>query len=378
MTHPKTINKAALWRLTSLGALIIVLLFVSACDRVGRAPGDLDVTPTALPPTPTPTPVPEVEIAVSEEQLILDVILAVFPDTLPSGQVIWQRDNDRGIETVPRVEYGFKIFYTERGGGQAEITVAVFNTPEEATAHFEFIGGLRDVLETLGTPNDLFPSPNLFGSGTYGSDAILVVNEVYFIEISIPRFSSTVGNPLVALSRSTIGIVDSGLSRYNTVDVKPERLDAILAVIPDEISAGETVWQRRVSRDPEVIDDIDDGVAVSVLYNDENSSAATLTFYIFDTPEIMAEYYDGQRRLERSKEVRLNLRSGAEQENMPTPNLLIGAVVQGEAAIIQVGEFYMIDIELFSPVSGELLAAFAEEAVSVLEEAIALYDSGVD
>ena len=63
---------------------------------------------------------------------------------------------------------------------------------------------------------------------------------------------------------------------------------------------------------------------------------------------------------------------------MPTPNLLIGAVVQGEAAIIQVGEFYMIDIELFSPVSGELLAAFAEEAVSVLEEAIALYDSGVD
>ena len=279
MTHPKHNTKAALWRLALLWAAILMLL-LSSCDRIGRAPEDLDYTPTPPPPTaiPTPTPLPDDHVVeVSESQLVLEAILAAAPDLISSGPIQWQRDYDRGTEIPPRVENGFKIFYNGTGGGQANITFAIFDTPDEATAHFEFIGELRDVLVRLGAPDETFPSPNLFGSGTYGSNSIFIINEVYFVEVSIPQFPSTAGNPLVSLSQAAIDILDASLAGYNLVDVKPERLNALLSVLPDEIAAEDIVWQRRVSRDPQVIEDIEGGLGVRVVYNEESGSEATLS-----------------------------------------------------------------------------------------------------
>lgn len=378
MTDPKLRSKTALWRPVSLWAIAVILLMVGACDRVGRAPEDLDITPTATTtPIPTPTPTPLVEEA-SENELILDAILDATPNQLPAGAIQWVRDPNREIEEPPRVEngIGFKIFYTESVGGQANITYIVFDSPEDATAHFDFIGGLRDVLKRLGTPNETFPSPNLFGSGTYGSNAIFVVDEIYFVEVSIPQFSSTVGNPLVPLSREAISILDAGLARHANPDVKPERLDAILAVLPDEITAGETVWQRRVTRDPEIVDDIDNGLGARVLYNEENGGEATLGFYVYDTTEDMLEHYDAQRRLRRTRELRLNLREGLPEEALPSDNLIVAGTVHGEVAIVQVSEIYLVDIELFTAESDGMIVPLAEEALIVIEEAIALFDAG--
>ena len=379
MTDPKTSSKAALWRLVSLGVILVFMVMVGACDRVGPAPEDLDYTPTPLPPTAVPTATPDSgePQEVSEQQLILDAILTAIPDRLPAGAIQWQRDNDRGVETPPRVEngIGFKVYYTESVGGQANITYIAFDTPEDATAHFEFIGGLRDVLQRLGTPNDTFPSPNLFGSGTYGSNAIFIVNEVYFIEVSIPQFSSTVGNPLVPLSREAITILEAGLLRYNNPDVKPQRLEAILAVLPDQILAEDTIWQRRLTRDPEIIDDIDNGLGARVLYNEENGGEATVAYFVFDTSEDMLAHYEAQRHLRRSREFQLNLSEGLEDEDLPSPNLIIADTLHGEVAILQFGEIYIIDIEVFTSEADGLLVPLAGGTVSILEEAIALYDA---
>ena len=137
---------------------------------VGCAPDDLDITPTATataPPTPTPTatPLPANFVDPSAaNQTALTLILDTIPARLPAGAVEWRRDTSRGeagIEPVPRAENGVgsKIYYTEQTGGQMNLTFAVFNMPEDAAAHYEFIRGIRQPLLT-GNPNDLGDAVN--------------------------------------------------------------------------------------------------------------------------------------------------------------------------------------------------------------------------
>lgn len=194
----------------TIALLLIVLL--AAC-----APDDLDITPTPTSTpeptaTPFPTPLPEGFIDPSlANQAILDTILENVPARLPAGAVEWRRDITRGIdgfEVVPRAinGVGSKVYYTEQTGGQMNLTFAVFDTVEDAAAHYEFIRGIRQPLET-GDVDDSFPEPNIFGSGLYGSIAILQI-ETVFIEVNIELFSSTQGNPLVPLARTTVNFFE--------------------------------------------------------------------------------------------------------------------------------------------------------------------------
>ena len=70
---------------------------------------------------------------------------------------------------------------------------------------FNASGRLR-TLENAQT-RDNFPQPNAFGGGTYGSDAVFAQDNL-FIRISVPRFSSTAGDPLVPFSRTVFEIVN--------------------------------------------------------------------------------------------------------------------------------------------------------------------------
>jgi hypothetical protein len=190
--------------------LILIFVFLlAAC-----APDGLDITPTATntpPPSPTPPPtaLPEGFVDPAEvSQATLDIILENLPSEMTAGGIIWLIDTERGVDgfgPLPRIENGVgqKIFWKDQNGGQQmNITFAVFNTVEDATIHYEFIQGIRRPLET-GDLNDTFPQPNNFGSGLYGSIAIFQIENV-FIEVSIELFSSTLGNPLVSISRATV------------------------------------------------------------------------------------------------------------------------------------------------------------------------------
>jgi hypothetical protein len=209
-------------------ALLIALFALAAC-----APDNLDITPTVTPtntplPTatrePTPTVDPEATPAVEGEAeataeasaqtgngSLLDLLVAAVPAQLNAGAIQWNRSADEvtGEELVYQdVDGGrtARIFFDERGGGAAELTFGVFDSPEAATAYYETVRGRLRTLENAQT-RDNFPQPNAFGGGTYGSDAVFAQDNL-FIRISVPRFSSTAGDPLVPFSRTVFEIVN--------------------------------------------------------------------------------------------------------------------------------------------------------------------------
>lgn len=206
--------------------LLMVLLVLAAC-----APEDLDMTPTATPtftPPPTSTPRPTAttdpnatasdtsEATVEAEATdegggLLEQIIAAVPDRVNAGSIQWGRTADEvsGARIVYQdVDGGqtARLYFAERGGGAAELTFGVFETPEAAQAYYDLIRGRLRTLENSQT-RDNFPQPNAFGGGTYGADAIFV-GDTLFIRISVPRFSSTAGDPLVPYARAVFQIVD--------------------------------------------------------------------------------------------------------------------------------------------------------------------------
>ncbi|QPC84708.1 hypothetical protein G4Y79_10120 [Phototrophicus methaneseepsis] len=203
--------------------LLIVMLLIAAC-----APDDLDITPTVTNtpiPTPslTPTPNPDAdaeaetsaETGNTEIEAAIDTLIAALPNRLPAGAIEWRRDYSRGedgISPLTNVQAGgsgVKVYYNEQTGGQMNLSFAFFDDAEAAKEHYEFIKGIRSVLDT-GRTEDNFPQPNLFGSGLYGSIAIFQVANA-FIEVNIELFSSTQGNPLVPLSRATINTFNAAM-----------------------------------------------------------------------------------------------------------------------------------------------------------------------
>jgi hypothetical protein len=192
---------------------LVLVFFLVAC-----APIDLDITPTATntpepTATPSPTPLPEGFVDPGEvNQNVLDIILENIPTELPAGGIEWLIDISRGtdgFDPLPRTDNGVgqKVFWVDQTGGQQmNISFAVFDTVDDATAHYAFIQGLRRPLES-GDSNDLFPQPNIFGTGLYGSIALFQIDNI-FIEVSIELFSSTRPNPLVPVSRSTINFFE--------------------------------------------------------------------------------------------------------------------------------------------------------------------------
>jgi hypothetical protein len=210
--------------------LLTLLLLLAAC-----APEDLDMTPTVTPtftPPPTSTPRPtattnpdeeasesaeataEAETAEGGESSggLLEQIIAAVPDRVNAGAIQWGRtadeiSNERIIYQDVDGGQTARLFFAERGGGASELTFGVFESPEAAQAYYDLIHGRLRTLENSQT-RDNFPQPNAFGGGTYGSDAIFVRDNL-FIRISVPRFSSTAGDPLVPYARAVFQLVDA-------------------------------------------------------------------------------------------------------------------------------------------------------------------------
>lgn len=333
-----------------------LLAFLAAC-----APIDLDITPTATAtPAPTatltPTAVPEdfVDPNLANERLV-DAIIAELPASIPAGAVQWRRDLSRGdqsVEDVPRAENGAgtKVYFTEQTGGQMNLTFAAFDTAEDATAHYEFIRGIRQPLE-IGDENDTFPTPNIFGSGLYGSVAIFQIDNV-FIEVNIELFSSTQGNPLVPLARATINFFeeldldvegdasasDTDAASNNETDMASAGhplLDAIVVALPEQI-LGDAIWARDFERFDglQIPANFDNGDVIRVFYREQTGGALQVTFGVFDTAEDAVFQYD------RFKGIRDGLDEENSNEDFPQPHTF-GRGLYGSVALFQIDDVFI-------------------------------------
>jgi SLBB domain len=159
------------------------------------------------------TPEPEPQVIVSDSRQLLDHILTTVPGSINAGTVSWRRDNSVATNFVDR-EGGVtaRISFNEAGGGLMELTYGVFATPEEALAYYENVRGTLATLERA-QERDTFPTPNAFGGGTYGWDAVFVRDNV-FIRVSVPRVSSTAGDPLNPMGRQVVTILDEAIASF--------------------------------------------------------------------------------------------------------------------------------------------------------------------
>lgn len=152
-------------------------------------------------------------VTVSEDQALLDHLLSSLPGTINAGVISWRRDNRTEPQVIER-DNGVtgRVSFNEAGGGLMELTFGVFDSPDAAAAYYTDVRGNLRTLERA-QERDIFPTPNAFGGGTYGSDAIFARDNL-FIRISIPRFSSTAGDPLVPMARQVFTIVDNALASF--------------------------------------------------------------------------------------------------------------------------------------------------------------------
>lgn len=170
------------------------------------AQGDAETTPEAAEDT---------DEAVPETQALLNHIVSSIPGSINAGVISWRRDTSVEPLIVDR-DGGLtaaRITFNEAGGGLMELTFGVFDSPEEARAYYDSV---RSSLRTLerAEERDTFPTPNAFGGGTYGSDAIFAQDNI-FIRVSVPRFSSTAGDPLTPMGRQVFTILDEALASYS-------------------------------------------------------------------------------------------------------------------------------------------------------------------
>lgn len=225
----------------------IALIVAAAGALAACAPEGLDYTPTVTPtlvpsatntreptntPAPTNTPQPTVEGAEATAESaepqptedtasafdtttpegLVNAVIASIPNPLGAGTIQWQQTNDEvtGQRVVnPNVQGGFagKVFFSERGGGAADVTLAVFEDETAATAYFE--GRSTDRRLENSDPEADLPAPNMFGGGTYGSLGLIQDGNIVLV-VSVPRFSSTVrGNPTIPLAEQFLRLIDA-------------------------------------------------------------------------------------------------------------------------------------------------------------------------
>lgn len=199
--------------------LVVVLvtssLSLAGCERLGRAPEDLDYTPTAHPDELiAQTEVPLDTARLEELQADIEAIQNAVPSSISAGGSQWTLDNSKGFYEPANVTDGVGTKFTikDQGGGLIELTYIAFDTPEAAENHYERMRDVvRESILRAGNSRNNFPQPNKFNATTSGSVAIMIVNEVYFVEVFVQLFNSVMGNPLVSTAQQALNIFNNAL-----------------------------------------------------------------------------------------------------------------------------------------------------------------------
>ena len=351
-------------------AMCFTLALVAAC-----APAGLDITPTPEPtalPTSTPTPTPPPASAAGNK-IILDIIADSFPTQLAGGGAEWNPDPskaDNGRE-IPRITVsggvGLELHYTERQGGSFSVTFVVFDDAAGANEHYEWIRGLRSVLQT-GKARDDFPEPNIFGQGLYGSIALVQLDNI-FIEMSISIFTTPI-NPLRSLTQTAVNHIlalgdQLGGGEAASASSDEDYLVTVLSLLPTKLFAG-SQWTSDAARDETVqrpLPGISNGDGVRVYYREQTGGAFRLTYGIFN--------YDAaaQANYERIRDIREGLDGENGEEDFPQPHIF-GSGLYGSVALFRIDQFFLeILIERAPGTTADPIKTIARMALDVLIEA---------
>lgn len=360
------------------------IMILSAC-----APEDKDYTPTAPPPTITPSPTPPPGDATNSgggdtssadtKQAQLDAIIASIPVNMPAGAEQWQINTsrgDKGFENPPNVQNGIgrRVYYRTQAASEMQITYAVFDTPELAQAHYERLREVRSTVLRAGTQRDDFPIPNIFGLGTTTGSVALIQDGNYFVEVFIEVYSSVGQNPLVASARQAINVLNAGIARYSTPDLKPARIEAVDVVLPVEFTLGDVVWERDASQNyPEPLEVGNNGLSIRGIYNAEGGREATFTYAVFDNADDAAAFYSETSRQNLSASLRLNpAGQGQTRDDFPQPNVFAAGVAYIAASVFQSNEVFVIvvSLETTSIPEGDPIAELAQQAAAFLQQSL--------
>jgi hypothetical protein len=157
------------------------------------------------------------EAAGGGNQAVVESILGALPPLLRTS-VEWRLDSAsqpeyNSIDDNPNGVTG-SIHYTTTAPADAFIFVSVLDDSDRAQEFFDTQHQLHETLRAA-NPSDQFPEPNLFAGGTYGWAALQRIDNVV-IRLSVPRFPSTMGDPLPSLMRQVISAVESANAEAST------------------------------------------------------------------------------------------------------------------------------------------------------------------
>jgi len=150
--------------------------------------------------------------------------------------------------------------------------------------------------------------------------------------------------------------IDPGAANQNI-------LDALLALLPASIAAGEEEWKRDYSRGQDGFEDVlgirGTAAGKQIYYRTQEGGQMSFYFVIFDTPEEAAANY------ERILGIRSVLENGKTNEDFPQPNIF-GSGLYGSVSIFQIENYFIeVNIELFT--RGSPLVPLSRGAIRFFE-----------
>ncbi len=148
---------------------------------------------------PTATAVPTANA--NDPKTFLDKLVALTPENMAGGAIQWRRDpNNPPTYAAPRGGNTVRVSYIESGGSLLELTYGIFPSADQAKGFYDtIVGSLQSQSKTVERAE--YPTPNQFGSGTYGAAGIFLLDTVV-VRIAIPRYNTVSGGdpvkPLVS------------------------------------------------------------------------------------------------------------------------------------------------------------------------------------
>ncbi len=160
----------------------------------------------AIAAAPTPTLAPTADA--NAPKAYLDRLVGLTPENMPGGAIQWRRDpNTPPVYAAPRGGNTVRVSYIEAGGSLLELTYGIFPTAEGAQGFYDtIVGSLKSQSKTSELPE--YSTPNQFGSGTYGTAGIFLLDTIV-VRIAIPRYNTVSGgDPVKPLVNSILGYVE--------------------------------------------------------------------------------------------------------------------------------------------------------------------------
>jgi hypothetical protein len=154
------------------------------------------------------TPEPTV-VAAATPKDFLDKLVELTPENMSGGAIQWRRDPaNPPTYAAPRGGNTVRISYIESGGSLLEITYGIFPDETSAQGFYDaIVNSLQAQSKTV--ERSEFPTPNQFGSGTYGTAGIFDMGTI-IVRIAIPRYNTASGqDPVGPLVTPILGYIDA-------------------------------------------------------------------------------------------------------------------------------------------------------------------------